>query len=73
MSAPFNRWAVERDGRGGYKRRGRPILNQTKELEHTPEVLPHAFGDAWQRFVAEVRHQDQHGRFRSGFFSALGV
>lgn len=72
MNRRFNLWAVAKD-HTGKECRGRPILNQTKELQRTPQVLPQAFGKDWHKFVARVQRQDPDGRFRSNFFTSLGV
>jgi FAD/FMN-containing dehydrogenase len=73
MNRRFNRWATVEKDTTGQTRGGRPILNQTKRLEDTPEVLEKAFGSRWTDFVDAVRQADPHGRFRSTYFDALGL
>jgi hypothetical protein len=72
MNARFNEWAVDADAQGR-PRGGRPILNQTKELQATPQVLSRAFGAKWAQFVAAAGAADPKGRFVTDFFAKLGI
>jgi len=69
MNRAYNAWAADHGGR--------PLLNQTKELEATPGVIARAYGNAWQRFSQEVWAANPataaapDGRFVSGYFARL--
>jgi len=70
MNVEYNRWAA---GRGG-----RPLLDQTKQLDLTPEVLARACGEPWHRFREAVWAANPplpdapDGRFvGGGFFQTL--
>lgn len=69
MNRAYNVWAVEHGGR--------PLLNQTKELEATPAVVGRAYGARWQRFSEAVwaanpaTAEAPAGRFVSRYFQAL--
>jgi hypothetical protein len=63
----YNVWAADHDGR--------PLLNQTKQLESMPNVktlvLNRAFGPDWPAFAAMVARADPQRRFLSDFFGRL--
>ncbi len=61
----YNEWAADHGGR--------PLLNQTKQLEFTPQVVSQAFGSDWKSFVAIVHNADPKGRLVNDFFRKLGV
>lgn len=69
INRAYNEWAVAHGGR--------PLLNQTKELEATPDVVRRAYGAAWKEFSAAVWKANPplpgapNGRFVSGFFAPL--
>lgn len=69
MNRAYNLWAAEHGGH--------PLMNQTKELEATPEVLSRAYGEAWARFSRAVWAANPaapdapDGRFVSSYFKKL--
>jgi FAD/FMN-containing dehydrogenase len=65
MSQAYNQWAATHGGR--------PVFNQTKQIDKTPAVVqaPAPIAGAWAQFRQAVAAADPGGRFRNGFFHAL--
>jgi FAD/FMN-containing dehydrogenase len=66
FNVAYNDWAV--------RWRGRPLLNQTKHLEVTPNanaLMARAFPETWDRFTQLVAATDPQERFLSDFFRRL--
>lgn len=61
MNRKFNRLAASFGGR--------PLLNQTKELDE--DVVHQTLAEEWKKFLVIHRDQDPHGRFLNTFFAAF--
>jgi hypothetical protein len=48
---------------------GRPLLNQTKQLDR--DIVHRTLGEDWKRFLAQREAEDPNGRFVSDYFKDL--